>query len=113
LLATAHGTSELVTPLAEPGEERERSVQPRGPFWLGKEPATQLEILQHRHAWKEMAPLGDQDQLGAHGRRGRARRQHSAVERRPSFARQQAGERLEERALPFSAPYEDVRLKGK
>src|SRR5206468_4597346 len=100
----AHRAGELVAALDEPRKERERALETDGALTPGEEPAAELEVFQHGHPREEMTPLGDQDQSRTHGRGGRARRQHLTVERCLSVARHEAGQRLQQRALP--APFE-------
>ena len=95
--------------LAEAREQRERSLEADLALALGEQPAAELEIFQHRHSREQVAPFGDQDQSSAHGRRGRARRQHLAIERGVAVARQQARQRLQQRALPGAVRADDRR----
>jgi hypothetical protein len=88
----------LAAAFGEPRKELEHARQARAAFAPADEVGTQLEVLEDRHLRKELSSLGHLGKAARDDRRG-ARRQRRAVEQHLALARDEAGERAQQRAL--------------
>jgi hypothetical protein len=90
---------------------RSRSLGTARAFRLGHQPAAELEVLAHAHLRKQAPPFGDQRDAGLHDL-VRLVGQVVAIERHHAAARDQTGERLQQRALAGAVGAEDHREAG-